>query len=123
SPFPASASPFGIEINYAGSLVFVIDNVSFNGSYSASDVYSISSGGALTPVSGEPFYNGTSSTSGGLALSPNGQFLFVSDTFSTDISSMSVASDGALSQVSGSPFATSNWTGGVAVSRTGKFVY
>jgi len=123
SPFPASASPFDVEVNCSGRLVFVIDNGSFNGSYSAIDVYSMSSGGALTPVSGEPFYNGSSSTSGGLALSPNGQFLFVSDTFSNDISSMSIASDGALSQVSGSPFATSNWTGGVAVSRTGKFVY
>jgi len=123
SPFAASASPFDLEVNCSGNLVFVIDNGSFNGSYSAIDVYSMSSGGALTRVSGEPFYNGSSSTSGGLALSPNGQFLFVSDTFSTDISAMSVASDGALSQVPGSPFATSNWTGGVAVSRTGKFVY
>src|SRR5258706_5122485 len=123
SPFPASASPFDLEVNCSGNVVFVIDNGSFNGSYSAIDVYSMSSGGVLTPVSGEPFYNGSSSTSGGLALSPNGQFLFVSDTFSTDISAMSVASDGALSQVPGSPFATSNWTGGVAVSRTGQFVY
>jgi len=106
SPFPASASPFDVEVNCSGRLVFVIDNGSFNGSYSAIDVYSMSSGGALTPVSGEPFYNGTSSTSGGLALSPNGQFLFVSDTFSNDISSMSIGSDGTLSQVSGSPFAT-----------------
>ncbi|HWY21294.1 MAG TPA: beta-propeller fold lactonase family protein [Candidatus Acidoferrum sp.] len=123
SPFPASASPFDVEVNCAGNLVFVIDNGSFNGSYSVIDAYSMSSGGSLTPIAGEPFYNGTSSTNGGLALSPNGQFLFVTDTFSNDISSMSVASDGALSQVAGSPFATSSWTGGVSVSRSGKFVY
>jgi DNA-binding beta-propeller fold protein YncE len=123
SPFSASASPFDVEVNCTGNLVFVIDNGPYKGSYSAIDVYSMSSEGSLTPVSGEPFFNGTSSTSGGPALSPNGQFLFVTDTFSNDTSSISVASDGALSQVSGSPFATSNWTGGVAVARTGKFVY
>jgi 6-phosphogluconolactonase len=123
SPFAASASPFNVAVNCAGNLVFVIDNGSFNGSFSAIDAYSMASDGSLTPVSGEPFFNGTSSTSGGLTLSPNGQFLFVTDTFSNDISSMSVGSNGTLAQVSGSPFATSNWTGGVAVSRSGKFVY
>jgi 6-phosphogluconolactonase (cycloisomerase 2 family) len=123
SPFPTSASPFDLDVNCAGNLVFVIDNGSFNGSFSVIGVYDMSSDGSLTPVAGEPFYNGTSSTSGGLALSPNGTFLFVTDSFSTDISSMAVGSDGALSQVPGSPFATSDWTGGIAVSRTGKFVY
>ena len=104
-------------------MVFVIDNGSFNGSYATIDVFSLSSEGGLTPIAGEPFYNGTSSVSGGLALSPNGKFLFVTDTFSSDISSLDVSPDGALSQVPGSPFATSDWPGGVAVSRNGKFVY
>jgi 6-phosphogluconolactonase len=123
SPFPTSASPFDLDVNCGGNLVFVIDNGSYNGSYSIIDVYNMSSDGSLTPVAGEPFYNGTSSVNGGLALSPNGKFLFVTDTFSTDISSIAVSSNGALSQVPGSPFATSDWTGGIAVSRTGKFVY
>jgi 6-phosphogluconolactonase len=39
------------------------------------------------------------------------------------VSSMAVDSDGALAQVPGSPFATSSWTGGMAVSGSGKFVY
>jgi 6-phosphogluconolactonase (cycloisomerase 2 family) len=123
SPFPASASPFTVEVNCAGNLVFVTDNGSYNGSYSAIDVYSMANDGSLTPVPGEPFTNGTSSTSGGLALSPNNQLLFVGDTFSNDVSSMAVSSDGALAQVPGSPFATSSWTGGMAVSGSGKFVY
>ncbi len=123
SPFPTSASPFDLDINCAGNLVFVIDNGSYNGSYATIDVFSMSSEGSLTPVAGGPFYNGTSSVSGGLALSPNGKFLFVTDTFSSDISSMAVAADGALSQVPGSPFTTSDWPGGVAVSRDGKYVY
>jgi hypothetical protein len=36
---------------------------------------------------------------------------------------MSVASNGTLSQVPGSPFVTANWTGGIAVTRSGKFLY
>ncbi|MGA7217479.1 MAG: beta-propeller fold lactonase family protein [Candidatus Sulfotelmatobacter sp.] len=123
SPFAASASPFDVAVNCAGNLVYVIDNGSFNGSYSAIDAYSISSSGTLTPVPGEPFYNGTSSTSGGLVLSPNGQFLFVTDTFSQDISSLAVSSDGALAQVAGSPFTTVDWTGGVAITRSGNYLY
>jgi 6-phosphogluconolactonase (cycloisomerase 2 family) len=116
SPFPASAPPYDVEVN-CGNLVFVAD------SGSLVDVYSMQSSGSLTRVPGEPFSNGTTSTNGGLALSPNNQFLFVTDSFSNDVSSMAVASDGALSQVPGSPFATSSWTGGVAVTHSGTFVY
>jgi 6-phosphogluconolactonase len=116
SPFPASAPPYDVEVS-CGNLVFVADTGSLI------DVYSISSSGSLTRVPGEPFANGTTSTNGGLALSPNNQFLFVTDSFSNDISSLAVESDGALKQVPGSPFTTSNWTGGVAVSHNGKFVY
>lgn len=86
-------------------------------------MYSMDSNGALTEVPGEPFSNGTSATSGGLTLSPNKQFLFVTDTFSNDISSFSVNSEGDLSPVTGSPFTTSSWTGGVAVTYSGKYVY
>jgi 6-phosphogluconolactonase (cycloisomerase 2 family) len=87
------------------------------------DVYSMATDGTLTPVPKEPFSNGTSSTNGGVALSPNNQFLFVSDTFSSDISSLAVSSDGALTQVPNSPFTGENWPGGIAATRNGKFVY
>jgi len=115
SPYPAAADVLGVDANCASNLVFAISEVI--------DVYSMGSDGALTAVSGEPFPNGTRSTSGGLALSPNNQFLFVTDTFSNDISSFSINSEGDLSPVSGSPFTTSNWTGGVAVTQSGKYVY
>lgn len=123
SPFPTSASPLDVDVNCAGDLVFVIDDGSYNGSYSTIDVFSMSREGSLAPVSGNPFYNGSSSTNGGLALSPNGEYLFVTDTFSSEISALAVSSDGALSQVPGSPFATSDWPGGVSATADGKFVY
>lgn len=117
SPFAASAAPLNIQSNCAGNLAFVADTTPLI------DVYSIGSDGALTPVPGEPFSNGTQDTNGGLALSPNNDFLFVSDTFSNDLSSLAVGSDGTLSGVSGSPFSTSSWTGGMAVTKSGKFLY
>jgi 6-phosphogluconolactonase (cycloisomerase 2 family) len=119
SPFAASATPYDVDANCASDLVFVADS----GSAALIDAYSMASTGALTPVTGEPFSNGTTSTNGGLALSPNNQFLFVTDTFSQDISSFSVAPDGALAQIPGSPFATANWTGGTSVTADGKFLY
>lgn len=117
SPFAASAAPLNIQSNCAGNLAFVAETTPLI------DVYSIGSDGALTPVPGEPFSNGTQDTNGGLALSPNNDFLFVSDTFSNDLSSLAVGSDGTLSGVSGSPFSTSSWTGGMAVTKSGKFLY
>jgi 6-phosphogluconolactonase (cycloisomerase 2 family) len=117
SPFPASSAPFAIDANCASSLVFVVDTQSFI------DVYSMSNNGALTAIFGNPFSNGTSSTNGGLALSTDDKFLFVTDTFSSDISSLSIGSFGPLSQVPNSPFPTSNWPGGTAVTRSGRFLY
>ena len=119
SPFATSATPFDVDANCASDVVFVADS----GSSGLIDVYSMASNGALTPVAGEPFANGTSSTNGGLALSPDNQFLFVTDTFSQDISSFSVASGGGIAQVPGSPFATADWTGGTSVTADGKFLY
>jgi 6-phosphogluconolactonase (cycloisomerase 2 family) len=104
-------------------LVFVTDNGSYNGSYAAIDVFSMSSAGNLSLVSGGPFFNGTTETSGGEVLSPNGKYLFVTDTFSSDVSTLAVGSDGALTQVAGSPFTTSGWTGGVAVTHSGTYLY
>jgi 6-phosphogluconolactonase (cycloisomerase 2 family) len=117
SPFAASATPFDLDVNCASNLVFVVD------AGSVIDVYSMASDGSLTPVPKEPFTNGTSSTNGGVVLSPNNQFLFVTDTFSSEISSLAVSSDGALTQVPNSPFPGENWTGGIAATRNGKFVY
>jgi 6-phosphogluconolactonase (cycloisomerase 2 family) len=115
SPYPAASGVLGVVSNCASNLVFAISQVV--------DVYSMDSKGVLTAVSGEPFPNGSHYTSGGLALSPNSQFLFVTDTFSSDVTSFSINADGDLALVSGSPFITSSWTGGVAVTHSGQYVY
>jgi 6-phosphogluconolactonase len=119
SPFAASATPLNLDADCASNQVFVVDAVGTG----LIDVYAMATNGKLTPVKGEPFSNGTTSTSGGLALSPNNPFLFVTDTFSQDISSLSISSEGALTQVQGSPFGTSDWPGGTSVTADGKFLY
>ncbi len=118
SPFAGSGSAFALDSNCASNLAFVI-----NAGSPLIDVYSIAGDGSLTPVAGEPFSNGTSDTSGGIVYSPANGFLFVSDSFSTDVSSYAVASDGTLTEASGSPYATSQWTGGITVTQSGKSVY
>jgi 6-phosphogluconolactonase len=115
SPFPTPASPLDVGVNCAGNLVFVLSD--------AINVFSQASDGSLSPVPGEPFPNGTSATSGGLAVSPNGKYLFVGDTFSSDVSSFAIGETGTLSPAPGSPYTTSNWPGGVSVANSGNYVY
>jgi 6-phosphogluconolactonase len=118
SPFAASGGAYAVDSDCASSLAFVV-----NAGSPLIDVYSIASNGNLTPVAGEPFSNGTTSTSGGVVFSPANRLLFVSDTFSNDVSSYAVGTDGTLTEAPGSPYATSSWTGGITVTQSGKFVY
>jgi 6-phosphogluconolactonase len=121
SPFAGSGSVTAVQSNCANNRVFAVSNNS-----NLVDAFSMASDGTLTPAPGSPFANGAGGigpNSFDLALSPDGKFLFTTDSFSTDITSFAVAEDGGLTQVSGSPFATSNWEGGTAISRYGNYVY
>lgn len=121
SPFAASGEVMEVDSNCASSRVFAVSNTT-----ALVDAYSLSASGSLTPVPGSPFQNGASglgSNSFGLALSPDNRFLFTADSFTTEVTSFSVARNGVLSQVPGSPFATTDWLGGMAVTRKGDFLY
>ena len=56
----------------------------------------------LTPAPGSPFSTGTRPD--GVAVSPDGNFLFVANNTDNTISVFSISADGALSDISGSPF-------------------
>ncbi|MGA7919536.1 MAG: putative Ig domain-containing protein, partial [Candidatus Acidiferrales bacterium] len=112
SPFLTGGSANGMaypEINCESDLVF--------GSQYSTGVASISvqtiSSGALTSITNSPFTFGSSSgTDSNVAiLSPNDEFLFVSNQLSNTIMSLAVAPGGSVSQVSGSPFCNSSNTG------------
>jgi 6-phosphogluconolactonase (cycloisomerase 2 family) len=122
SPFAGSGRSSGVTVNCASTLIFHIDN------QQAIDVYNISSSGSLSPVSGSPFETKTGFNAG-LALSPNNQFLFVTDPFgnngASDISSFAV-DGGALTPAPGSPYPALFGPGGVAATTTsqdGKYLY
>jgi 6-phosphogluconolactonase len=121
SPFSANASVSDVRSNCASNLVFTADNGS-----AYIDAYSMTANGALTPVPGSPFYNGAMGSgpnSFDLALSPNGRFVFTTDSFSSEMTSFVVAPNGSLTQALNSPYYTSSWEGGTAITAKGDFLY
>jgi 6-phosphogluconolactonase len=102
SPF-AAASPFGLAINPAGTVLFANN---FPDSM-ASDLNTVSSfqigaNGLLTPVSGSPFSTANSAgfaSAIGLAADPSGKFLFVGDHMTQSVVSFNVGVSGTLTPV------------------------
>jgi 6-phosphogluconolactonase (cycloisomerase 2 family) len=107
SPFlaPADGLVSGLDINCASNLLFA---GSANANGTNVDVFSIGAGGVLAPIPGSPFNNpGVGINSSVVLLSPNEQFLFVSNQISNSITVFNVAANGGLSLVASSPFANS----------------
>lgn len=107
SPFPAS-SPFGLAINSSGTVLYASN---FPDS-SASDLnsvsaFSISSSGALTPLSSSPFPDANSAAgfaaSIGILADPNGRFVFAADHMAEDVVAFRINSDGALTPTASLP--------------------
>jgi YVTN family beta-propeller protein len=119
SPFAASGAT-GIEINTAGTLLFV----PALSSQTTVFVFTIASTGALTQISGSPFTIASGSNSNAGVLSPDEQFLFVTNQSSNTITVLNVASNGSLSLVSGSPYAVGDgYPSGITTNRTGTYLF
>jgi len=88
-------------------------------------VSTIHSNGALSAIAGSPFtfMSGFNSDVG--VLSPNNQWLFVSNQYSGTITSLDVETDGSLALVGGSPFpdSTALIPSGLATNREGTLLY
>lgn len=82
--------------------------------------FSVGSNGTLTALSGSPWAAGTKPS--GLAASPDGAYLYVTDASTASVLAYSISS-GVLTPVSGSPFNAGNGPSAVAISSSGKFVY
>jgi 6-phosphogluconolactonase len=81
-----------------------------------------SSTGALTTVTGSPFSPSPNPSS--VAVTPSGQFIYVTSYTSGDISAFRInPATGALTSVTGSPFSAGQNPYSVAVDPSGKFVY
>jgi cysteine-rich repeat protein len=92
----SSLNPFDLEIDPAGTRLFVSQDFSGN-----VGVYDIGGGGGLTPVAGGPFAAVTAEH--GAVLSPDGAFYYVAN-LATSISGYTVGGAGALAPIAGSPF-------------------
>jgi 6-phosphogluconolactonase len=95
-----------------GSLGVQILTLGANGALSAGSAPSF-----LSPVS-----TSTSPSDYGLASDPNSLFLFVSE-INTGLRVLSIGAGGSLKEVSGSPYALGTGPAGVALDKTGSYVY
>jgi 6-phosphogluconolactonase len=121
SPFHSlsAGSVAGVDINCAGNLLFGGQADVFT----TVDVFSIGPAGALTLVQ--------ASTNPGVGfgssiplLSPNENFLFVSNQFTNSVTVFDVATNGILSLVPGSPFAgTGRFPVALATDAEGTFLF
>jgi 6-phosphogluconolactonase (cycloisomerase 2 family) len=121
SPFPTANGPTKAVVDPSGQFLFVSDNLNSLGGISA---YTIaSSSGALTAVPGSPFTTLVLGGPSGLAVSPNGKFLYVADSNLNAITQMSIGATGALTTVLGSPFAAGSGPSSLVIDSSGKFLY
>ena len=119
SPFPAGASNvLGYATDSAGRL-YGIDSTNGLRAFT-------SSGGALTPVTGNPFASGLSARRFGI-VHPSGNFYIVAGNTGNNVGVYQISGSGAattLTPVGGSPFATSGTTANALASNAdGKFLY
>jgi 6-phosphogluconolactonase len=107
SPFPA-AHPFGLAINPSGKVLYANNFPdSMAADLNSVSAFQIASNGALSPLAGSP--SPTSNSSGfassiGMAIDPQGKFLFVADHMAQAIVPFDIAaSTGALTPASALP--------------------
>lgn len=123
SPFQVGPSPSSFVIDPAEHFVYVT-----NASTSTVSVFAINSGsGALAVIPQSPFSTMTTPTSTlptDVATSPSGQFLYVLNSSTDNISEYSIGSGGVLTLLTNSPVATSG-TGPIFLTfdSTGTFLF
>ena len=86
--------------------------------------FSVAADGSLTVVSGSPYPAGTAPA--GLAITPNGRYLYATDAGAPEVYAFAIATNGVLTAVVGSPFALGSGQSGAgkpAVATNGKSLY
>ena len=84
--------------------------------------YSIGIDGALSPLAGSPFLNGSLSPFG-IQISPNGKYLYVTNSLNKSISGYLIGQGGDLTSMSIGPFPTDSEPDDVAITPDGKYLY
>jgi len=118
SPFIPSTQPNATLINMAitpdGKYLYATDQNDYQ-----IVAFAIADNGALTEIADSPF---SASDTHGIAMHPNGGFLFDGDE-GGDIRSWSIADNGALTETPDSPYSGSGAQVWLAVTPNGKFLY
>lgn len=144
--FTTATNPMGIAITPNGKYLYAVSNdcqpntsgsppyclSSYSNGISA---FAINSSGALSPI-GSGFFS-TGPDPKGIAVSPNGDYLYVTNsqctaassgsgctaTYSNGISAYTIGSGGALSSITSGTFTTGPYPTGIAVSPNGDYLY
>jgi DNA-binding beta-propeller fold protein YncE len=90
-PYPMLRNPYAEVINSAGTRVYVVSL--YNG---VVGVFNLSPAGALTEVSGSPFNTSASGNGTSLVMNQDGTFLYVQDTTSIYVFSVSADTGGLI---------------------------
>ena len=114
-------SDFGLAIDPNTAYLYIARS-GVNGGVA---VFSIGSGGLLTPVKGSPFAAGNGTYS--LVLDPTGAYLYAANRTDSTISGFTIVSASAtapltLTPLSGSPYATGATVQSLGIDSTGKYL-
>lgn len=128
SPFATITGGFPVQsiVDPSGKYLYVSNGLDPLGRISA---YTISTNGMLAAIPGSPFTTLVNGGPNGLAIHPNGNFLYIAMTGSSTTAGTQVVgqvinpSSGALSPIPGSPFTAGNQPSGVAIDPAGKFLF
>ncbi len=124
--FAAGSNPNGIAISPNGNYLYTTNSGSGSGGSDSISGYSIGSGGSLSPItlSAAGFIAGVEPW--GIAISPNGNYLYVTNVSSTGASGLSpytINPDGTLAAITTGTFATGSGPKGIAISPNGNYLY
>src|SRR5437870_8121278 len=124
SPFPTAGSspgPSSMASDPAGKFLYVSLGGTANANNQVAAFTVNSSTGALTPIAGSPVTVGRDPQ--GLAVTPDGKFLFIANFLDNTISAFSIdAASGVLTPITGSPFTANNAPSRVVIDPSGKFL-
>jgi uncharacterized repeat protein (TIGR01451 family) len=118
-------NPLGGAITPDGKFLYV-SNPEATGDFAegAISAYAVGAFGTLTAVPGSPFDIAPGNHPLGMAISPDGRFLFVATRMTNDVTVFAIAADGTLSQVLDSPFPTGGLNGrALALTPDGSRLY
>jgi len=122
----SAGGPWDVAISPDGKYLYVTNERSRDGTGGLS-AYSLANG-EPTALPGSPYATGSAGAPSGLAISPDGKYLYVANRGSGNgVGGLSVysISNGVPAPLSGSPFATGSAGGpwNVAISPDGKYLY